>query len=66
MRRIEHEIYEGWIARDRRGNEIPEPGFRWRTRYVARCVVHETDLLEDIQGASQGAGGSMPQVSDRD
>lgn len=36
----------GWIARcPRTGAEIMEPGFRWRTRSVARSVVDEHRLL---------------------
>lgn len=47
MRRVEHEPYEGWIARDRRGAEIGGEGFRWSSRSVARAVVLETDMIED-------------------
>lgn len=48
MRRVEHELYEGWIARDRAGNEIGGKGFRWTSRSVARSVCLETDLIEDM------------------
>lgn len=43
VRRVEHERYEGWIARDQCGGEIGGSGFRWSSRSVARTVALEAD-----------------------
>lgn len=46
MKTVEYEPYEGWIARcPHSGFEIPEPGFRWNSRSVARAVVQEARIL---------------------
>lgn len=46
VRTVEYDPGFGWIARDPlTGLEIPEAGFRWMSRSVARSVVLETSLL---------------------
>lgn len=45
VRRVEHEPYEGWIARDQCGGEIGGEGFRWASRRVAWTVAMEADML---------------------
>lgn len=46
MKRIERDEHGDWIARDSKGREYPESGFRWRTRSAARCAADEADMME--------------------
>lgn len=46
VRTVEYDPGYGWIARNPfTGREIPEDGFRWVSRSVARSVVLECKLL---------------------
>lgn len=45
VRRVEHELYEGWIARNQLGEEIGGEGFRWASRSVAWTVAFESDMF---------------------
>lgn len=47
MKRVERDRYGDWIARDRYGREVLEPGFRWCTRSSARAAAKEADLWTD-------------------
>lgn len=54
VRTVEYEPGYGWIARDPlTGREIPEDGFRWMSRSVARSVVLECRLLRASNAPSE-------------
>lgn len=54
-RTVEYEPYWGWIARNPYTGEEAVPGFRWRTRSVARAVVEECRMFDKPKAMTPGS-----------